>query len=220
MQQQEKPTAMPFVLSTSDAASRSASTEEEYRLSESADATIAQNYGDENAFSTAAYDMVTKISQNVVNARTIDGIPDGELKDRQVSTALNKMRRDVISLDALASSRSQLTSFELLVLTSTVMVSASAPWLLPVKLVELIVPSMAALSAAIGLSAEYVGKTAVSRGKEVAAVTLQAAAESEAILAQAERAKAVVPLCVGLSATASAFALLAPEVRVRVRVRV
>ena len=70
---------------------------------------------------------------------------------------------------------------------------------------------MAALSAAIGLSAEYVGKTAVSRGKEVAAVTLQAAAESEAILAQAERAKAVVPLCVGLSATASAFALLAPE---------
>ena len=101
---------MPFVLSTSDAASRSASTEEEYRLSESADATIAQNYGDENAFSTAAYDMVTKISQNVVNARTIDGIPDGELKDRQVSTALNKMRRDVISLDALASSRSaQLT---------------------------------------------------------------------------------------------------------------
>ena len=100
---------MPFVLSTSDAASRSASTEEEYRLSESADATMAQNYGDENAFSTAAYDMVTKISQNVVNARTIDGIPDGELKDRQVSTALNKMRRDVISLDALASSRSQLT---------------------------------------------------------------------------------------------------------------
>ena len=58
----------------------------------------------------------------------------------------------------------------------------------------------------------YVGKTAVSRGKEVAAITLQAAAESEAILAQAERAKAVVPLCVGLSATASAFALLAPEV--------
>ena len=106
VQQQEKPTPMPFVLSTSDAASRSASTEEEYRLSESADATIAQNYGDENAFSTAAYDMVTKISQNVVNARTIDGIPDGELKDRQVSTALNKMRRDVISLDALASSRS------------------------------------------------------------------------------------------------------------------
>ena len=112
----------------------------------------------------------------------------------------------------LLPTRSQLTSFELLVLTSTVMVSASAPWLLPVKLVELIVPSMAALSAAIGLSAEYVGKTAVSRGKEVAAVTLQAAAESEAILAQAERAKAVVPLCVGLSATASAFALLAPEV--------
>ena len=59
----------------------------------------------------------------------------------------------------LLPTRSQLTSFELLVLTSTVMVSASAPWLLPVKLVELIVPSMAALSAAIGLSAEYIGPT-------------------------------------------------------------
>jgi len=211
VQQQKKPMPMPFVESTSDAVSRGASTEKEYRLSESADAAFVENYGVENSFSTAAYDMVTKFSQNVVNARTIDGIPDGELKDRQVSTALNKMRRDVISLDALASSRSQLTSVELLVLTSTVLISASAPWLLPVKLVELIVPSMAALSAAIGLSAEYVGKTAVSRGKEVAAVTLQAAAESEAVLAQAERAKAVVPLCVGLSATASAFALLAPE---------
>ena len=41
-------------------------------------------------------------------------------------------------------------------------------------------------------------------------VTLQAAAEAEVRLAQAERAKAVVPLCVGVSATASAFALLAP----------
>ena len=109
VQQQKKPMPMPFVESTSDAVSRGASTEKEYRLSESADAAFVANYGVENSFSTAAYDMVTKFSQNVVNARTIDGIPDGELKDRQVSTALNKMRRDVISLDALASSRSQLT---------------------------------------------------------------------------------------------------------------
>ena len=108
-QQKQKPTPMPFVESTSDAVSRSANTEEEYRLSESADAAFVENYGVENSFSTAAYDMVSKFSQNLVNARTIDGIPDGELKDRQVSTALNKMRRDVISLDALASSRSQLT---------------------------------------------------------------------------------------------------------------
>ena len=95
-------------------------------------------------------------------------------------------------------------------LTSTVAVAAGSPFVLPVKLVEVLVPSMAALSAAIGLSAEYVGKTSVARGKEIAAVTLQAAAEAEVRLAQAERAKAVVPLCVGVSATASAFALLAP----------
>ena len=68
----------------------------------------------------------------------------------------------------------------------------------------------AALSAAIGLSAEYVGKTSVAKGKEIAAVTLQAAAEAESYLAQAERAKAIVPLCVGIATTFSAFALLAP----------
>ena len=69
---------------------------------------------------------------------------------------------------------------------------------------------MSALSAAIGLSAEYNGKTEVARGKEVAAVTLQAAAEAEEYLAQAERAKAIVPLCVGVATCFSAFALLAP----------
>ena len=77
-------------------------------------------------------------------------------------------------------------------------------------MVELLVPSAAALSAAVGISAEYVGKIAVCNGKEIAAVTIQAAAECEGILAAAERAKAIVPLCVGVSTTASAFALLAP----------
>ena len=71
-------------------------------------------------------------------------------------------------------------------------------------------PTTAALCAAVGISAEFVGKIAVSNGKEIAAVTIQAAAEAEGILAGAERAKAVIPLCVGLSTTASAFALLAP----------
>ena len=50
----------------------------------------------------------------------------------------------------------------------------------------------------------------MSRGKEVAATTLQAAAEAELYLAQAERAKAIIPLCVGIGATAAAFSLLAP----------
>ena len=174
-----------------------------FRLS---DSRIVDDYGQENAVGIAALNLVSSVSQGVVNVTQDQGA-----QDQQVSVALKRMRRDMISLDTVVSSRSQLTSVELFVLTSTVVVAAGAPWAFPLKVVEVLVPSMAALSAAIGLSAEYAGKTAVSRGKEVAAVTLQAAAESEALLAQAERAKAVVPLCVGISATASAFALLAPE---------
>ena len=37
-------------------------------------------------------------------------------------------------------------------------------------------------------------EVAVSRGKEIAAATLQAAAEAELLLAQAERQKAIIPL--------------------------
>lgn len=66
------------------------------------------------------------------------------------------------------------------------------------------------VSAAIGIGAEYAGKVAVADGKEVAAQSIQCAAESEGFLAQAERAKAVTPLCVGIGATALSFALLVP----------
>ena len=54
-----------------------------------------------------------------------------------------------------------------------------------------------ALSFTIGISAEYVGRVAVANGKETAALAIQATAESEVLLAQAERIKAVLPLCVG-----------------------
>jgi hypothetical protein len=69
-----------------------------------------------------------------------------------------------------------------------------------------------AVSAAIGIGAEYTGKVAVADGKEVAAATLQCAAEAEALLAKAERVKAVSPLCVGISATAATLSLVAPVV--------
>lgn len=114
--QQQAPAAAQPLDSTKEA---------EFKLAESADASFLQNYGVENTFSTAAYDMVTSFSQAVVNARPMSTASD-ELKERQVSTALNKMRRDINSLDTSASSRSQLTSVELLVLTSTVIVSAGA----------------------------------------------------------------------------------------------
>ena len=67
------------------------------------------------------------------------------------------------------------------------------------------------VAASLGISAEFVGKVAVADGKEVAAATLQCAAEAEGLLAQAERTKAILPLCVGIGATGASFCLLAPS---------
>lgn len=66
------------------------------------------------------------------------------------------------------------------------------------------------VSAAIGIGAEYVGRVAVADGKEVAAATICCASEAEGFLANAERAKAITPLCVGVSATATTLSLLVP----------
>jgi hypothetical protein len=127
-----------------------------------------------------------------------------------VAAALQKMRKDMKFLDDVASRTPQLSTLELAVLITTVSLSALSPFILSIKVVEVLVPSLAALSASVGISAEYIGKVAVSNGKEFAALAIQAAAEAEALLAAAERTKAVLPLCVGIATTASAFALLAP----------
>ena len=128
----------------------------------------------------------------------------------RVNIALRRMQRDMSMLDQAAGATPQLSDFELILLSGVVASSFFSPYVLTAKVVEVLVPSMSALAAAIGFSAEYAGKVAVSRGKEIAATTLQAAAEAELSLAQAERSKAIIPLCVGLSATLAAFALLAP----------
>ena len=128
----------------------------------------------------------------------------------RVNIALRRMQRDMSMLDQAAGATPQLSDFELILLSGVVASSFFSPYVLTAKVVEVLVPSMSALAAAIGFSAEYAGKVAVSRGKEIAATTLQAAAEAELYLAQAERSKAIIPLCVGLSATLAAFALLAP----------
>lgn len=46
--------------------------------------------------------------------------------------------------------------------------------------------------------------------KEIAAASICCAAEAEGLLANAERAKAITPLCVGIGATATTFSLLVP----------
>lgn len=54
------------------------------------------------------------------------------------------------------------------------------------------------------------GRVAVADGKEVAAASVQCAAEAEGLLANAERSKAVIPLCVGIGASAASISLLIP----------
>jgi hypothetical protein len=151
----------------------------------------------------AAYDVVGSVARKLTEN-------NNEEQVEQVSAALKRLKRDFGMLDVSAGATPQLSSGELLLLFGAVGTAFTAPFAFGSAVVEVLVPSMSALAAAIGFSAEYTGKVAVARGKEVAAITLQAAAESEMFLARAERAKAIIPLCVGVSATAAAFALLAP----------
>lgn len=113
-------------------------------------------------------------------------------------------------LDTLAGTRPQLSAFEAILLMSAVISAGSGPLIVGGHLTEFLAPSAAAFTAAIGIGAEYTGKKAVADGKEVAAAALQCAAEAEGFLANAERSKAITPLCVGVGATAASFALLVP----------
>mmetsp|Transcript_70092 Transcript_70092/g.158491 ORF Transcript_70092/g.158491 Transcript_70092/m.158491 type:complete len:519 (-) Transcript_70092:88-1644(-) len=130
--------------------------------------------------------------------------------DRNVKAALQLVEQDTKILDNVVGTKSQLSGAEFVFLAGGAVTAFASPLLFPGKVVELIIPAIAAFSAAIGFSSEYVGRTAVANGKEIAAVTIQAAAECEIIIAGAERSKAIAPLCVGISASAVAFALLAP----------
>jgi len=127
-----------------------------------------------------------------------------------VLQALASLERDMSILDNLTGQTSQLSVFEVSLLVGTVVAAAGSPFL-PETISEVLAPASAAFSAAIGIGAEYIGKVAVSDGKEVAAATIMCAAESEGLLANAERVKAVIPLCVGVGATCVAFSLLLPS---------
>lgn len=113
-------------------------------------------------------------------------------------------------LDNLAGQRPQLSVLEFTLLSAAVSAAASSPLFLGGHLTGVLAPSAAAFTAAIGIGAEYTGKVAVADGKEIAAACIQCAAEAEGFLAQAERSKAIMPLCVGISATTATLALLVP----------
>lgn len=166
----------------------------------------SKNLGAVEQIGDAAYD----VSQGVVKSLSLASISDQAKDNYPIKQALGKIDRDMILLDGLVAKTGQLTARDLTVLGVSVATCAASPFLFSMKVVELLVPSLGALCAAIGISAEYVGRVAVCNGKEVAAASLATAAEAEGILAQGERVKAVLPLCVGIATTAVAFALLAP----------
>mmetsp|Transcript_10503 Transcript_10503/g.23547 ORF Transcript_10503/g.23547 Transcript_10503/m.23547 type:complete len:640 (+) Transcript_10503:193-2112(+) len=133
--------------------------------------------------------------------------------DRTVVTALTRLENDMQLLDNLASERPQLSTLELSLLLTSVFAAATSPIMFAdLKVAEVLAPASAAFAASLGIGAEYIGKVAVADGKEVAAATIQCAAEAEGFLANAERVKAVTPLCVGVGATGASFALLAPVI--------
>jgi len=129
-----------------------------------------------------------------------------------VSDALESLERDMKMLDNMAGQTPQLSSLEQVLLSLSVVAASSGPIFFPAAfgVTKVLAPASAAFSAAIGIGAEYTGKVAVADGKEIAAATIQCAAEAEGLLAKAERVKAITPLCVGVSATSATFALVAP----------
>ncbi|KAL3793807.1 hypothetical protein HJC23_006167 [Cyclotella cryptica] len=128
-----------------------------------------------------------------------------------ITTALQTLERDMSMLDNLASLQPQLSAAEVGLLLGAVVASGIGPIVFPgTSVTEVLAPAAAAFTASITIGSEYIGRVAVADGKEIAANTIQCAAEAEALLANAERVKAITPLCVGLGATCASFALLTP----------
>jgi len=135
-----------------------------------------------------------------------------ERRDALVTGALVTLEKDMEILDNIAGKRPQLGPLEFVLLSLSVAATTLSPLTLPYAITEVLAPSAAAFVASIGIGAEYVGRVAVADSKEIAATAIRAAAEAEGALAAAERAKAIVPLCVGVGATAASLSLLAPVI--------
>ena len=137
----------------------------------------------------------------------------GELKyERTVENALRRMDQDMGILDAVADGSSRhLSKLSLVLLAGSVALAGASPFFLTAEAVELLVPAVAAVSGlGVCLWAELQGRRSVSNGVEIAAVTLQAKAEAEAVFIGAERAKAIIPLAVGAATLCAILGVLAP----------
>eukprot|EP00616_Rhizochromulina_sp_CCMP1243_P002935 CAMPEP_0118987462 /NCGR_PEP_ID=MMETSP1173-20130426/44228_1 /TAXON_ID=1034831 /ORGANISM="Rhizochromulina marina cf, Strain CCMP1243" /LENGTH=498 /DNA_ID=CAMNT_0006938313 /DNA_START=22 /DNA_END=1518 /DNA_ORIENTATION=+ len=133
------------------------------------------------------------------------------------SQRVDQTYNDVAMLDDSVNREAQISQPEFVVLAFTAMTAALAPFLFGEKIVEVLVPTMGATTAAIGISAEYTGRVSMFNGMELAATTVQAASEAEYQMSCAERAKAIIPACVGISFASSIFALLAPALVAEVK---
>ena len=113
-----------------------------------------------SASSLPAGGQVGELAYNTVSswARTLVQVDaDPARRDREergVSLALRRMQRDMSMLDQAAGSTPQLSAFELFLLSASVATSFASPFVLTNKAVEVLVPSMSALCATIGFSAE------------------------------------------------------------------
>jgi hypothetical protein len=149
--------------------------------------------------------IVKNLAELVVNGTTL--VEDSK-NILPVESAIEKISEDLLILDKVANRSPQLTTVELAVLLTTILLSALSPFFLDIEVIEVLVPSLAAISASVGISAEYIGKVAVSNGKEFAALAIIAASEAESLLAEAERSKSILPLCLGVSTASSVLSVI------------
>lgn len=79
------------------------------------------------------------------------------------------------------------------------------------KLAHWSMPFWTAVIAAVGTYQEYKGHSNRANSHEISALAVSAAAEADAILCQAERTKAVLPVCVVWSASIAAFSVTSSQ---------
>ncbi|KAJ8613605.1 hypothetical protein CTAYLR_006144 [Chrysophaeum taylorii] len=100
---------------------------------------------------------------------------------------------------------------ESVLLGASAVLAAVSPMAFSDKVVEVVIPACALLAAAIGVTAEYAGRVATASGKEVSSISLKTAAEAEALVASAERSKAVIHTTFGISASMAVLAIVMPS---------
>eukprot|EP00471_Norrisiella_sphaerica_P005475 CAMPEP_0184484190 /NCGR_PEP_ID=MMETSP0113_2-20130426/5898_1 /TAXON_ID=91329 /ORGANISM="Norrisiella sphaerica, Strain BC52" /LENGTH=526 /DNA_ID=CAMNT_0026865055 /DNA_START=176 /DNA_END=1756 /DNA_ORIENTATION=- len=139
--------------------------------------------------------------------------PKTATKAESESALLDEIMMDIKSLSTEGEMlRRPSISTVFFIVLSSVLFSVVSPASFPEEITEVLVPVAASIIAVCTTAAEFQGKDATADAKEVAAVALAQAARSEAYLSRAEKAKAVLPALVGISATAATLNLVFPAI--------